>query len=311
MSPDTVVHYAPGCEIITKNWPRTEILPEPPTPQEQQMLDEAQEAARKADVAIVVVGEDERVVGESLSRTSLDLPGLQRDLVQAIHGTGTPTVVVLINGRPLSINWTNKYVPAIIEAWFPGEYCGQAVAEVLFGDYNPGGKLPITFPKTVGQLPMNFPCRPGSQSRQSGSRPHGEGRTRVEGVLYPFGHGLSYTEFQYDHLQISPEQCKPDGQVTVEVDVTNVGRLRGDEVVQLYLHDDVSSVVTYEKVLRGFKRITLDPGEKKTVRFSLQPADLALLDRKMEWTVEPGSFTVLLGSSSEDIRATEQFEVVQ
>jgi beta-glucosidase len=242
------------------------------------------------------------VVGESKSRTSLDLTGYQLDLVKAIQATGTPTVVVLINGRALTINWIDRNVPAILEAWAPGEYCGQAIAEALFGDVNPGGKLPVTFPKSVGQLPMNFPAHPASQADE---------RTTVNGVLYPFGYGLSYTTFRYDNLAVSPGRQTPDGSITVKADVTNTGSVAGDEVVQLYLRDDVSSVIGYEKVLRGFERITLRPGETRTVAFTVRPDDLMILDRDFKRVVEPGTFTVMVGSSSEGIRLTGSFEMVK
>src|SRR5437868_3696784 len=194
-------------------------------------------------------------VGESASRTSLDLPGRQLELVQAVYATGKPTVVVLINGRPLSINWVNKYVPGIIEAWFPGAQGGTGIADVLFGDYNPGGKLAVTFPKTAGQIPYNFPTKPNAQWE-------GE-KTRVNGALYYFGYGLSYTTFAYSNLRISPLKQTPRGNVTVSFDLKNTGAREGDEVVQLYTRDLVSSVTTYEKNLRGFDRIHLKPGETK------------------------------------------------
>ncbi|MCD6288320.1 MAG: glycoside hydrolase family 3 C-terminal domain-containing protein [Candidatus Hydrogenedentes bacterium] len=299
------VKYAKGCDVTDPAWPESEILPEPMTDAERDGIMKAQAMAKTVDAAIVVVGGNENTVGESESRTSLDLPGRQRDLVKAIVATGTPTVVVLINGRPLTINWINKYVPAIIEAWFPGEWSGQAVAEVLFGDYNPGGKLSITFPKTVGQIPLNFPFKPGSHNGQPSKY-----NTRVKGVLYPFGYGLSYTEFKYSNLRVSPETQTADGTVTVRADVTNTGDRAGDEVVQLYVTDELSSVTTYESQLRGFKRISLEPGQTRTVEFTLDRDDLKLLDRDMKWTVEKGFFKVMVGSSSVDIRLEGRFEIV-
>ena len=306
VSAKTKVKYTKGCEIKDKNWPETEILPEPMTGEEKAAIAKAKKIAKKVDVAIVVVGETVKTVGESHSRTSLDLTGYQEDLIKAIHETGTPTVVVLTNGRPLTINWTNKYVPAIVEAWFPGERGGEAIADVLFGDYNPGGKLPITFPKTVGQIPLNFPHKPGSHAGLK----YKTQQCRVLGVLYPFGYGLSYTKFEYDNLQISPRKQGPKGNITVSCEVENVGKRKGDEVVQLYINDIVSSVTTHVKDLRGFERITLEPGEKKVVTFTLTPDDLALLNRSMEWEVEPGVFHVMVGSSSEDIRLNGSFQII-
>jgi beta-glucosidase len=218
--------------------------------------------------------------------------------------------VVLLNGRALTINWIDRNVPAIVEAWFGGEWTGRAVADVLFGDVNPGGKLPVTFPRTVGQVPFNFPYKPASQVGQSRDNdPNGVGNTLIEGVLYPFGHGLSYTTFAYSDLTVSPAVIPADGRVTVSLSVANTGSRAGDEVVQLYLQDVVSSVTSYDLSLRGFERVSLLPGEKKRVTFSLGKRDLELLDRAGRWTVEPGAFKVMMGSSSTDIRAEGRFEV--
>ena len=305
------VRYAKGCDIVDARYPESEILPEPPDVKEQGMIDEAVAQAKASDVAIVVLGEDNHTVGESYSRTSLDLPGHQLDLLKAVAATGKPVVLVLVNGRPLTINWAERHVPAIVEAWFPGEFGGQAVAEVLFGAYNPGGKLPFTFPKTVGQIPFNFPFKPGSQANEPARGFGGNGRSQVQGALYPFGHGLSYTTFEYANLRVSPEKQRPAGNVAVSVEVRNTGARAGDEVVQLYLGDKVSSVTVYEKQLRGFERVHLKPGEARTVTFTLRPEDLMLLDRDLNWTVEPGEFEVMLGSSSEDIRLKKALEIVR
>jgi beta-glucosidase len=231
--------------------------------------------------------------------------------LQALQATGKPVVLVLINGRPLTINWANKYVPAIFEAWFPGAEGGTAIAEAIFGDINPGGKLTMTFPKSVGQLEYNFPFKPASQAGQPGKGPNGGGSTLITGALYPFGYGLSYTTFAYSNLNITPESQHKQGDVQVSVDIKNTGKLKGDEVVQLYLKDMVSSVTTYDTQLRGFERITLAPGETKTVKFTLHPDDLALLDKNMKWVVEPGAFEVRIGSSSEDIRIKKQFNITE
>lgn len=297
----TEVRYAKGVDVAGDNWPAIEILPEPPSAAEQAGIDEAVRAATGADVAIVVLGDGDRTVGESLSRTSLDLPGRQRELLRAVHATGTPVVLVLINGRPMSINWADAHVPAILEAWFPGDHGGTAIADALFGDYNPGGKLTVTFPKSAGQIPFNFPTKPNAQWE-------GE-KSRVNGALYAFGHGLSYTTFEYANLRITPQRIPLDGSVEVSVDVRNRGPRAGDEVVQLYTRDVVGSVTTYEKNLRGFERIHLAPGQARTVRFRLGPDDLALWNRRMQRVVEPGAFRVMVGSGSEDIRLQGGFEV--
>jgi beta-glucosidase len=304
------VSYAKGCETIDANWPETEILPEPLTQKETNNINEAVEKAKNSDVIIAVMGEDESLSGESRSRTSLDLPGKQLDLLKALYLTGKPIVLVLINGRPLTINWANKYIPSIIEAWFPGIDGGTAIAESIFGDYNPGGKLAVTIPKSVGQIEYNFPFKPGSHAGQPGDGPNGFGKTNLYGSLYPFGFGLSYTSFDYANLIVTPEKLKANANISISVDISNTGKYAGDEVIQLYLKDEVSSVTVYESQLRGFERIHLEPGEKKTVQFTLKPDDLKLLDKKMNWVVEPGSFEVMVGSSSEDIRVKKKFIII-
>lgn len=301
------VSYTKGCDMVDATWPESEIIETPLTLQEQASIDSAVAQAKLSDVVIAVVGEDNDRVGESLSRTGLNLPGRQLKLIQALQATGKPVVMVMINGQPLTINWENKYVPAILEAWFPSVQSGQVIAETLFGDNNPGGKLPITFPKSTGQLEFNFPFKPNSQAGQGGQ--NSWGHTSVNGALYPFGYGLSYTRFEYSNLTVSPEKGQSQGDVTVTVDVTNTGQRKGDDVVQLYLKDDISTVTTYEYDLRGFERVTLNPGEKKTLTFTLHPDDLALLDKNMNWTVEPGSFQVWIGASSEDIKLKKSFTV--
>lgn len=303
---NTEVNYLKGCEVADSTWPESEIMYTPLTAQEQRSIDEAVNEAKQNDVIIAVMGEDVFRVGESLSRTGLDLPGRQEQLLRALQVTGKPVVLVLINGQPLTINWASRYVPAILEAWFPNQYGGRAIAETLFGDYNPGGKLPITFPKTTGQIEYNFPFKPGSQAGQ-GRKEYGS--TSVNGALYPFGFGLSYTTFSYSNLVVTPEVQRPQGDVEVSVDVSNTGSRKGDEIVELYVKDKVSSVTTYDSQLRGFERLPLNPGETKTVHFTLRPADLELLDKNMNWTVEPGEFEVRIGASSEDIRLRKDFTI--
>lgn len=306
---DVEVSYSKGCETKDKDWPDSEIVPVPLTPEEQASIREAVEAAEGCDVIIAALGEDETCVGESKSRTELNLPGRQQQLLEALVSTGKPVVLVLINGRPLTINWADRHVPAILEAWFPGQLGGEAIARTLFGEYNPGGRLPITFPKSIGQIEFNFPFKRGSQAGQYFAGPNGAGNTRVNGALYPFGYGLSYTTFTYSNLKITQPSNFSQSPIEVSVDVTNTGHLAGDEVVQLYLSDQVSSVVTYESRLRGFERIRLEPKTTKTVRFILQPEDLKLFDRHMQWVVEPGKFEVRIGASSEDIRLRGSFVV--
>jgi beta-glucosidase len=217
-------------------------------------------------------------------------------LLKAVYETGTPVVLVLLDGRAATINYADRFIPAILHGWFPGEFCGKAVADVLFGDYNPGGRLAVTFPKSVGQVPFAFPFKPGSDEKAT---------IGVWGALYPFGHGLSYTSFAYKDLNINVE----GETVNVSCTVTNTGDREGDEVVQLYLTDDVSSVTTYTQVLRGFERITLAPGESRTLDFALGPQEMALWDKDMRFRVEPGSFTVHIGASSKDIRLEGKFSI--
>ena len=296
------VLYTKGCDLVDAHWPESEIIDYPLTDDEQAEIDKAVENARQADVAVVVLGGGQRTCGENKSRTSLDLPGRQLQLLQAIQATGKPVVLILINGRPLSINWADKFVPAILEACYPGSKGGTALADILFGDYNPGGKLTVTFPKTVGQIPFNFPCKPSSQI-DGGKNPGPTGNmSRINGALYPFGYGLSYTTFEYSDLDITPRVITPNESATVRLKVTNTGKRAGDEVVQLYIRDVLSSITTYEKNLAGFQRIHLEPGEAQELSFTIDRKHLELLDADMKWVVEPGDFVLMAGASSEDIR---------
>ena len=298
--PHAEVIYKKGCDIIDPHFPESEILDFPKTAEEVQLMEEAIRAAKQAEVVVMVLGGNELTVREDRSRTSLNLPGRQEELLKAVCATGKPVILVMLDGRASSINYAAAHVPAILHAWFPGEFCGQAVAEALFGDYNPGGRLAVTFPKSVGQIPFAFPFKPGSDESSS---------TSVYGALYPFGHGLSYPTFTYSDLHISPSHQGVQGDIHVSCKIKNTGKIKGDEVVQLYLRDEISSVTTYTKVLRGFERISLKAGEEQTVHFRLRPQDLGLWDKNMNFRVEPGSFKVMLGASSTDIRLHGQFEI--
>ena len=291
--PNADVRYAKGCDIIDKYFPESELYEVPLDADEQRMIDEAVALAKQSEVAIMVMGGNESTVRESYSRTSLDMCGRQEQLLKAVYATGTPVVLLLVDGRAATINWADKYVPAIMQCFFQAEFTGQAIAQAVFGDYNPGGHLTVTYPKSVGQIPFAFPFKPGSDS---------PGTVRVAGVLYPFGHGLSYTTFEYSDLQISKPVIGPYENFTVSCVVKNTGNREGDEVVQLYLHDDVSSVITYVKVLRGFERIHLQPGEQRRVEFLLTPQELGLWNNDDKFIVEPGTFSIEVGSSSTDIR---------
>ena len=298
--PHTEVIYKKGCDIIDPHFPESEILDFPKTAEEVRLMQEAIRAAKQAEVVVMVLGGNELTVREDRSRTSLNLPGRQEELLKAVCATGKPIILVMLDGRASSINYAAAHIPAILHAWFPGEFCGQAVAEALFGDYNPGGRLAVTFPKSVGQIPFAFPFKPGSDESSS---------TSVYGALYPFGHGLSYTTFTYSDLHISPSHQGVQGDIHVSCKIKNTGKIKGDEVVQLYLRDEISSVTTYTKVLRGFERISLKAGEEQTVHFRLRPQDLGLWDKNMNFRVELGSFKVMLGASSTDIRLHGQFEI--
>jgi beta-glucosidase len=285
VSTATKINYAKGCDIdgdATNG------------------IDEAVRAARKSDVVIVAVGESADMSGEASSRASLDLPGRQLDLVKALQATGKPVVVVLMNGRPLTINWIAQNAPAILETWFGGTQAGNAIADVLFGDVNPGGKLPVTFPRAVGQEPLYYnhmnTGRPPDASNKYSSKYLDVPWT----PLFPFGYGLSYTQFQISNLRLSQRTIRPDGRLTVSVDVTNTGKRAGDEVVQLYIRDVAASVTRPVRELKGFQRVTLRPGEKRMVEFTLTPALLGLYNREMRFVVEPGEFKVMVGTSSAD-----------
>lgn len=299
---DEKVVYAKGCETFDARWPESEILPEPLTDSELSEIQAALDAAAACGTIVAVLGEDRYAVGESRSRTSLDLPGRQRQLLEALQATGKPVVVVLVNGRPLTVNWADEHIPAILETWHPSPTGGRVIARTLFGDLNPGGKLPVTFPRSVGQIELNFPFRPGSHGGQGRSGPNGSGHSRVTGALYPFGYGLSYTTFAYSELSIVP---RGEGRYTVRCRIANTGARDGDEVVQLYLRDKYSSVIVYDSVLRGFERVTIPAGGNREVVFELNPEDFQLLDARLQWVVEPGEFEVMIGASSEDIRLAE------
>ena len=302
----------PVLDGIRQAVPNTNVLYAPGAPVEAEDTSgfaEAERVTRAADVVILVLGEHQDMSAEARNRTSLDLPGAQLRLAQRIHATGKPIVVVLMNGRPLSIPWLAEHVPAILEAWYLGVQMGPAVADVLLGDYNPGGKLPVSFPRAVGQEPLYY------NHKNTGRPPAEQERYTSKFIdvhwtpLYAFGHGLSYTRFEYSDLRLSGTRIPATDSLTVRVDVTNAGDRAGDEVVQLYVRDEVGSVTRPVRELRGFQRITLRPGETRTVSFTLRPEDLAFYDRELRRIVEPGHFTVWVGTSSMDERRRARFQV--
>jgi beta-glucosidase len=271
---------------------------------------EAVRLARLAEVAIVAVGEASAMSGEAASRSSLDLPGHQLDLVKAVHATGTPTIVVLYNGRPLTIGWVADHISAILEAWLPGTEGGSAIADVVFGDVNPGGKLPVTFPRVVGQAPLYYNHLNTGRPTRADNKYTSKYIDVTTTPLFAFGHGLSYSRFELSNLSLNRREITPDGRLVITVDVGNVGDRAGDEVVQLYIRDLVASVVRPVKELAGFERVSLRRGETKHVRFELGPEHLGLYDRQLQFVVEPGEFRVFVGTSSEG-GLEDRFEVVK
>jgi beta-glucosidase len=293
VTPKTQVVHARGVSLDVKT-----LAGAAPRKADQPAFDEAVAAARTADAVVLVIGETGDMSGEAASRASLELPGRQLELAQAIMSLGKPVAVILMNGRPLAITWLAEHAPSILEAWFPGTEAGHAVADVLFGTVNPGGKLPVTFPRTVGQVPMYYnhtrTGRPPVEANKYTSKYLDVPWT----PLYPFGHGLSYTDFRLSNIRLSAGRIAPDGQVTVSVDVENTGSRQGDEVVQLYVTDLVRSVSPPVQELKGFQRVSLRPGERRTVTFTLTPQSLGFFDREMKWVVEPGEFTIRASNSS-------------
>ncbi len=297
------VVYSEGCKITETlpDWDADKVVLGDPALNAKRIQD-AVAVAKKADVVILALGENEQTSREAWAvdhlgdRDSLDLLGNQDDLVKAILTTGKPTIVYLQHGRPNSINYIAENVPAIVDGWYLGQEGGGAIADVLFGDYNPGGKLPITVPRSVGQLPDYYYQKPSAKRGFLG--------TAIT-PLFPFGWGLSYTSFKYDNLRVTPDTIGPEGTTTVSVDVTNTGKLSGTEVAQLYIRDEVSTVTRPVKELRGFRRIALDAGKTQTVTFTLGPEELSFLNREMRRVVEPGSFKIMVGGNSVNLIETK------
>lgn len=304
------VLYAEGCGLTqapgtaAELWVTDEVIPPDPV-RDAELIAEAVQTAQQADVVLLVLGDNEQTCREGWSvnhlgdRDSLDLPGRQEDLLRAVYATGKPVILLLINGRPASINFAAEHIPAILEAWYPGQEGGHAVAEILFGEVNPGGKLPITFPRSVGQIPAYYYHKPSARRGYlfNSIRP-----------LFPFGHGLSYTTFAYGEPRLDKAAIRPDETATLTVEVTNTGQRAGDEVVQLYVRDVLSGRVTRPvKLLKGFERISLQPGETRAVSFPVGPAQLSYLGEDMRPVVEPGEFLLMVGGSSETIRQVSLF----
>jgi beta-glucosidase len=296
----TRINYSKGCALAATN---TDSAAEA-------LWNEALKSARESEVVILAVGESADMSGEAASRASLDLPGRQLELVKAVAALGKPFVVVLMNGRPLTINWIADNAPAILETWFGGIQAGNAIADVLFGDVNPGGKLPVTFPRNVGQIPIYYGHKNTGRPPDPNNKYTSKYLDSPVTPLFPFGYGLSYTTFRLTNLSLSAQSIKPDGHLTVSADLENVGARAGDEVAQLYIRDVVATVTRPLKELKGFQKISLKPGEKRRVQFTLASEQLGFYDREMRFTVEPGEFRVFVGqNSAEGLQAS--FQVVK
>ncbi|HEY0176433.1 MAG TPA: glycoside hydrolase family 3 C-terminal domain-containing protein, partial [Pedobacter sp.] len=298
---DTKISYAKGCDHTDPHFPESDVQDFPLTAEEDRMINEAVELAKQSDVVFLVLGDNENTIGETKSRLTLKLPGRQEILLKRIAALNKATVLLLVGGRPVTFGFDIKTIPAVVENWYLGEYSGNAIADVVFGNYNPGGKLSVPFPKSVGQIPLSFPMKPSADAESNED-------ANVSGFQYPFGYGLSYTTFDYSDLKIS-NTFKKDKQLQVSFTIKNTGKTEGDEVVQLYVEDEISSVTTYSKNLRGFDRVHLLPGESKKVSFVLTEHDLSLLNIDMKRVVEPGWFKIMAGASSEDIRLSGRTEI--
>ncbi|HYJ85051.1 MAG TPA: glycoside hydrolase family 3 N-terminal domain-containing protein [Pyrinomonadaceae bacterium] len=284
--PQTKINHAKGCDI-----PCAETVG----------FEDAVNAAKKSDAVIIAVGESAEMSGEAASRSSLDLPGRQLDLVKAVQATGKPVVIVLMNGRPLTINWIAENSPAILETWFAGSQAGNAIADVLFGDVNPSGKLPVTFPRAVGQIPIYYNYMNTGRPPDAANKYTSKYLDVPWTPLFPFGFGLSYTQFKITGLSLNAERIRANGQLTATVDIDNVGQRAGDEVVQLYIRDVAASMTRPVKELKGFQRVTLQPGQRTQVRFQIGSKELGFHNRQMKFVVEPGEFKVMVGPNSAEL----------
>ncbi|HXE80400.1 MAG TPA: beta-glucosidase BglX [Vicinamibacterales bacterium] len=299
VSPDTKVEYAVGAPLVVGE--RAFHLPLKYNTTDRSGFPAAVAAAKAADVVVMALGEDSFQSGEGRSQVDIGLKGLQEELLRAVFAVNRNVVVVLMNGRPLVLTWMAEHVPAIVEAWHLGSQAGHAIADVLFGDYNPSGKLPMSFPRHVGQLPMSYNHKSTGRPGPSDTVFWSQYTDSPNSPLYPFGFGLSYTTFTYDRLRLSANELARDGRLDVTVTLTNSGRRAGVEVVQLYIRDLVASTTRPVKELKGFQRVELKPGESRDVTFTLTPADLAFFTANRRWEAEPGEFKVFVGGNSRDV----------
>ena len=291
--------YAKGCEVNDST---------------QNGFAEAVEVAKQADIVVLSIGEKRNMSGEAKSRANIHLPGVQEDLVKAVCATGKPVVVLINAGRPLVFNWTADHAPAILYTWWLGSEAGNAIADVIFGDYNPSAKIPMTFPQSEGQIPIYYNYFNTGRPSKDDEMIHHYGSGYIDMVKkpkFPFGFGLSYTTFAYSELLLSNKQMNADGVIEASLIVTNTGKRSGEEVVQLYLRDRVASLIRPVKELKGFQKISLKAGESKAVRFLIDKQKLSFYNNDLEWVAEPGMFDLMIGSSAQDIRLKDEFELVK
>jgi beta-glucosidase len=296
------VKYALGCHISTEAKNKNSFAEGFISSEEKNTISQAVKVAKKCDIVILVLGENGEVDAEGRDVNDLNLSGAQNELAKAIIGTGKPVIAILINGRPLTVRYIAENANSIIESWYLGQSAGYALADIIFGEVNPGGKLTVTIPSSVGELPCYYNKKPSGNNSVyvfSDNKP-----------LFPFGFGLSYTTFEYKNIKVWPEKITIKEKATVSVDVTNTGSMKGDEIVQLYIHDLISSVTRPIKELKGFQRISLAPGESKTVEFDITPEKLSFYNESMQWDLEPGLFDIMIGTNSTMVR-TAKLQVVQ
>jgi beta-glucosidase len=298
VSTNTTLLYAKGCDIEGNN---------------KDGFAEAVEIAKQADVVILSIGERRDMSGEAKSRSNINIPGVQEDLLKELLATGKPVVVLINAGRPLVFNYTADNAPAILYTWWLGSEAGNAIADVLFGDYNPSAKLAMSFPKSVGQIPIYYShFNTGRPALNDSDRDYNSSYN--DESIYPkyeFGYGLSYTSFQYSQLKMNKKKMKANEQIEVTVSITNTGKYEGEEIVQMYLRDKVGSVVRPIKELKDFQKINLKPGEVKTIKFIINKEKLSFYNQDLKWVAEPGEFELMIGASSNDIRLNDHFELIR
>lgn len=304
------VSYVQGAHItsdtgLLKKAMQKQRLEAADTANSAQLLSEAVALAKQSDIVIMALGESQGMTGEAASRSNISIPESQQELLKAVYATGKPVVLVLMNGRPLTLEWEDAHIPAIVETWFLGTEAGNAIADVLFGDYNPAGKITMSFPRNVGQIPIYYNHRTTGRPIDPNNKYSSKYLDVSNEPLYPFGYGLSYTKFTYGSLQLSKPQITAAAPLQVSVNVSNTGSYDGEEVVQLYIRDKVGSVTRPVKELKGFKKIFLKKGESQTVTFTISVEDLKFYDKDMRWTYEPGAFTVFVGANSRDAQGVD------